>query len=131
LQFKELIIKDSWPLADRATEGGMFFDLDGSFGLPDIATHYTVKGPDREQDDTALILPEDAAPMSLFENVSKSNTINTVDTLNTADTIDPAESRIHKRIVFKTVGKPLSAAAGPRQLVLGILHAMLGMPQLL
>jgi hypothetical protein len=94
----------------------MFTDVASRVGLPDVVRHYDVEGPGAEPDDTASIFPDDAAPIPLFRDDSN---------------FDPAESRIHRRIVFITIGKPLNRADGPRQLVLGILHAMLGMPQLL
>jgi Fungal protein kinase len=113
-EFETLILKDSWPLVDRATEGDMFRRLAGHFGLPNVVHTYTVSHL-HEEDRTDSLFPSDATPSSLW-----GGTVSVV-----------PESRIHKRIIIATHGRPLNHAAGPRQMTLGVLHAMLGKRHLL
>lgn len=106
-----LILKDSWPFKSRNTEGEMFCHFSGTFGLPEVLHYYQVSGPNGVLDETDALFPEDAEPF-LPLNVVSSNRKH--------------ESRVHTRIIIGTVGKPLAKASGPRQLLLGVLHAILG-----
>lgn len=107
-----LILKDSWPLTSRATEGEMFMSVKGRFGVPDVLDSNKVMGGDeRNEDNTTSLLPDDFEACNIWPKISSSSEV---------------EHRIHMRIIIKTHGRPLTDAKGPRELVLGVLHAMLG-----
>ncbi|HEV7737231.1 MAG TPA: hypothetical protein VGO47_07675 [Chlamydiales bacterium] len=109
-EFETLILKDSWPLSDRATEGDVFKPLANRFGLPTVVHFYTVTSPEQEADCTASLLPSNTSPSTLWGgNVNK-----------------VPESRIHTRILIATQGRPLGYAAGPKEMTLAVLHSMLG-----
>jgi hypothetical protein len=106
-----LILKDSWPLSTRATEGEMFQQLTGHFGLPRVIDSYVVSGSDDDEDRTDSIFPSNASFSPLWDE--------------TPDIIE-RENRVHMRILISTQGKPLRHARGPKEMTLGVLHAMLG-----
>ena len=108
-----LIMKDSWPLASRAdNEGEMFLAVNGQFGVPEIIASYAVTAQhSNDPDDTSKLLP----PKSEVWDVWSLGVANAV------------EDRRHMRIIIKTHGRPLTDAKGPKELVTGVLHAMLGM----
>jgi hypothetical protein len=109
-EFETLILKDSWPLSDRATEGDVFKPLANRFGLPTVVDSYPVTSPEQEADSTASLLPSNTSPSPLWGgNVNK-----------------VPESRIHTRILIATQGRPLGYAAGPKEMTLAVLHSMLG-----
>lgn len=96
------ILKDSWPLVIRSEEGSIFQPLCEKFGLPVVITSYPVAK------DGGVVIPDTATPLDREH-----------------DSFVP-ETRVHMRIVFATEGRVLTEAPGPRSLVEGILHAMLG-----
>jgi len=105
-----LVVKDSWPLSDRATEGKMFKEVEGQFGVPDVLGSYQVKNSEAsEEDATAALLPEDAVKWGGWGVVH-----------------EKPEHRIHMRIIIRTQGRSLMEAKGPKELLLGVLHAMIG-----
>ena len=107
-----LILKDSWPLASRAdNEGDMFLAVNGQFGVPEIVDSYAVTAEgSNDPDDTSKLLPTGYEVFSIWS----------------MSVPDIVEDRRHMRIVIKTHGRPLTDAKGPKELVTGVLHAMLG-----
>ena len=108
-----LIMKDSWPLVARATTGGdMFKSVKGRFGVPEVIDSYAVTGGNPVcQDSTKEMLWDEVEGYNIWKTSS-----------------DPKmkEDRVHMRILIKTRGRPLKDAKSPKELVQGVLHAMLG-----
>lgn len=85
----------------------VFQSLNGSFGLPFVIKAYPVA---EQIGHVVDFLPEDISLEDKFYGY---------------DGYTP-EKRTHTRIVYKTRGRSLLDARGPRALVEGIVHAMLG-----
>lgn len=106
-----IIVKDCWPCASENNELSIFQSLNGQFGLPVLLHGYSVRhstcySPLRS------VVPCD----SRFWEPEHRNRI---------EALKPAE-RIHKRLVFKTLGRSVVTAQTPKELLQAIMHAMLG-----
>jgi hypothetical protein len=106
-----LIIKDSWPLVDRNIGNAMYGAAQGLFGVPVVLASYEVRGPDKTPNTTERFLPADITPLIVWQS----------------QPADPRpEKRVHMRHLYKTIGRDLPSASSPRELLEGILHAMIG-----
>jgi hypothetical protein len=104
-----IILKDSYSLQSHPTEQQVFHSVKGQFGVPDIVCSYIVKEGRDE------IVPDDATYWALH-NVAA-----------TMDSVEPTpERRSHIRTICLTRGRPLMTAEGPRELLRGVLHGILG-----
>jgi hypothetical protein len=83
-----------------------------NFGLPVVLCTYEVKTPDRTVKRTDQLIPQDASQWDVFN-------------LKQSAQAKP-EKQIHKRVILKTEGISLLDTPGPRHLVEGIVHAILG-----
>ncbi|OBZ74426.1 hypothetical protein A0H81_05534 [Grifola frondosa] len=109
----ETLLKKSWPLCSRANmEGTMFEAVHGQFGLPELVQWYNVESLDGKHDFNST---------EYLEKIE-----NRVGWGITTDGNAKPEIRRHVRALFSTVGKNISTAEGPRQLVTALAHAMLG-----
>ena len=107
-----VVLKDSWPLESHTDEGQMFHDLNGKFGLPVVLCTYDVKGTEGTTGRTDELIPDDSTYWNVF-NFGRSEQFK-------------PEKRRHRRVILKTEGISLLDAQGPRSLIEGIVHAMLG-----
>lgn len=106
-----VIVKDCWPCASENSELTIFRSLNGQFGLPVLLHGYNVRNSTCGSPlksvvpcDTRFLEPEHK------DRIKASK---------------PAE-RIHKRLVFKTLGRSIVTAQSPKELLRAIMHAMLG-----
>lgn len=105
-----VVIKDCWPCASENNELTMFQSLNGQFGLPVLLHGYHVMHNGTCSPEQTIV-PNDGRfwkPESPEAKVTK-----------------PSE-RIHKRLVFKTLGRPLLTARSPKELLRVVTHAILG-----
>ena len=106
-----LAVKDSWPLVDRNNEKAMYTAAQGLFGVPVVLASYEVRGPDKTPNATERFLPSDSTPLVVWQS----------------QPADPKpEKRVHTRHLYKTIGRDLLSASSPREMLEGILHAMIG-----
>jgi hypothetical protein len=100
------VIKESSIPKDRATEEQVFIHAQGRFGMPNIICSYEVEG-------WGSIYCADAIPWNVFGNPSSAVQCT-------------QDVRTFVRTLYNTRGYPLFFALGPRQLLEGVLHAMIG-----
>lgn len=114
---KKIVLKLSWPLATRPTEGEMFAGLNGSFGVPSIIAAGLVRDADGRVIDTGRFI----SPHYKFSKILlsfKERYTRMEDPMFT--------NRNLYAVITETIGKPLSKAGTIRELVTAVLHAMFG-----
>jgi hypothetical protein len=106
-----LAVKDSWPLVDRNNEKAMYAAAQGLFGVPVVLASYEVRGPNKTPNTTERFLPSDSTPLIVWQS---------------QPAVPKPEKRVQTRHLYKSIGRDLLSASSPRELLEGILHAMIG-----
>jgi hypothetical protein len=106
-----MVLKDSFLIENCPLEQQVFERVQGQFGVPDIACSYIVADGQGRLERTSRIVPDDAKYWPV---------------LGSANGPPIPEYRKHVRTLYLTLGKPLVMAESPRQLLMGVLHGMLG-----
>ncbi|KAJ8455788.1 hypothetical protein ONZ45_g18865 [Pleurotus djamor] len=97
-----LVVKCSYPLVSRPREEDVLtFKSKNYMGVVNILCAH---------DAETITIPPDALPWNVLDS----------------GTGQQPEVRLHRHIFFKTHGRPLRGARGPRELGIAILHAMIG-----
>ncbi|KAL0952127.1 hypothetical protein HGRIS_008755 [Hohenbuehelia grisea] len=100
---ESLVVKCSYPLLGRDFEEAIFLPVKQYIGIVDIITAYDI--PCVQTPDGVGYWP-------------------VLDANKTAE--HQPELRLHRHLLFRTVGRSLRAAHGPRELGYAVLHAMIG-----
>ncbi|EJU00244.1 hypothetical protein DACRYDRAFT_16805 [Dacryopinax primogenitus] len=106
------IIKVSYPLRNRNYQADMLQKVSGQFGVPRLVDGW-ISQLDSGADFTTAPFETDWGPWIIFSSDSKA-----------AIRLD---DRVESFIIMQTKGESLSSARGPRELLIGILHAMTGL----
>ncbi|KAL0952126.1 hypothetical protein HGRIS_008754 [Hohenbuehelia grisea] len=102
---ESLALKCSYPLAQKDREEDIFRPVKQYIGIVDIIAAYDVE---------CVQAPASSTYWKIFE-------------LDKKNAVDHApEVRLHRHLLFRTVGQPLKAARGPRELGLAVLYGMIG-----
>lgn len=96
-------LKESWPMADRATEGKMFAEMRGLLGVPDVLESYIFAR-------TTSLTPRNVRFWPYRQNEASAS----------------PEERVQLRVLSGHEGRNITDARGPREMLECILHAMSG-----
>ncbi|KAG8687590.1 hypothetical protein FRC09_013404 [Ceratobasidium sp. 395] len=127
---ESFVLKLVWRDPSRDSEGDILERLVGIYGLVQYVWHYDVLRQYEATQIAGLLICKNLVNIRGAIRVAaagrKDQKYKAVNTDKLEPTSETRERRIYSRILFSSCGKPLREAASPRELLMGMLDAVVG-----